>query len=59
MNDPLAFHGWSLFCRLGLDQGAGHIRSALEVVNGLPLAEPAREAIFHTNGETLVRAHKP
>jgi aminocarboxymuconate-semialdehyde decarboxylase len=37
----------------GFDQGAGHIRSALEVVNGLPLAEPAREAIFHTNCETL------
>jgi ribulose 1,5-bisphosphate carboxylase large subunit-like protein len=43
----------------GPEQGAAHIRSALAVVNGLPLDEAAREAIFHTNSEKAIGARKP
>jgi len=42
----------------GPEQGAAHIRSALAVVNALPVEESAREGIFHVNSETLMGVHK-
>ena len=43
----------------GPEQGAAHIRSALAVVNGLPVNDAQRKALLHTNCVQLLGGHKP
>lgn len=42
----------------GPEQGEAHIRTALAVVNGLPVNDTQREAILHTNCVQLLGGHK-